>query len=107
MSVDEGWLSAAQLGAAVAEALGGAAFAGEDGQQRATLVAGARTRSAAASETRAPNAHAVPQRADCLASEGVVAMPSQAPLGLNLKARLQGGGARAADTNLPARQAHV
>jgi hypothetical protein len=96
MPSDEGWESALQLGAAVAEALGATAFAGDDGPQRAALVVGKRSRKSPAAacrrrSARSARAHAraPPPRADCLASEGVVAMPSQAPLGLNLKARSQ------------------
>ena len=93
MSCDDGWLSATQLGAAVAEVLGAAAFAGEDGPLRAALVAGTHLASRALPHVAVPTSSRVrnaltPRRAaDCLASEGVAAMPSQAPLGLNLKAR--------------------
>ena len=43
MPSDEAWESALQLGAAVAEALGSAVFAGDDGPQRAALVVGKRS----------------------------------------------------------------
>jgi hypothetical protein len=88
---DDTWATVLDISAAVVNALPRDAHtvAQDELLRRAALVAGASA--CALPALRARRAHparcAACRAPDCLASEGVVAMPTQAHVGLNLKAR--------------------
>ncbi len=88
---DDTWATVLDVSAAVVNALPRDALtvAEDELLRRAALVAGASACALHALHARSahPARCAACRTPDCLASEGVVAMPTQAHVGLNLKAR--------------------